>query len=55
MAKAIQSAFSNAIGKLFVRVSAFRVGPNALKMLDSGGRLTIAVQSPPQYDLRRSE
>lgn len=52
MAKAIQSAFSNAISKLFTRVNAFYVGPIAAEMLARGCRLTFAVQSPPKYDLR---
>lgn len=52
VAKAIQSAFSNAIGKLFTRINAFYVGPDAAEMLARGCRLTHAVQSPPEYDLR---
>lgn len=52
VAKAIQSAFSNAIGKLFTRINAFYVGPDAAQMLARGCRLTHAVQSPPEYDLR---
>jgi len=51
-AKAIQSAFSNAIGKLFTRINAFWVGPLAAEMLARGFRLTQAVQSPLEYDLR---
>ncbi len=52
VAKSIQSAFSNAIGKLFTRINAFYVGPGASEMLGRGCRLTHAVQSPPEYDLR---
>jgi len=54
IAKAIQSAFCNAIGKLFTRINAFYVSPGASEMLSRGCRLTHAVQSPREYDLRRT-
>lgn len=44
--------FQTALRKTFVKVRAFYVGPEALTFLKSGGRLTMAVQSPPEYDLR---
>jgi hypothetical protein len=42
----------SAVKKQFTRVRAFWVGPEALVALRSGRRLTTAVQSPPEYDLR---
>ena len=52
-AKRVQAAFSNAIGKLFVRVNAFYVGPGAHQLLEQGGRLTFNVGAPKEYDLER--
>ena len=54
MAKTIQSAFSNEIGRLFTRIGAFYVGPMAVELLARGCRLTHGVQSPPAYDLQRA-
>jgi hypothetical protein len=52
-AKRLQSAFSNAIGKLFVKVNSFYVGPDAYKLLQQGCRLTSNANSPPEFDLER--
>lgn len=43
--------FHAAIKKSFTKVKAFYVGPNALKLLESGKRLAGAVQSPKEFDL----
>jgi hypothetical protein len=52
-AKKIQSAFSNAIHKSFVRVNAYYVGPNAYELLQQGCRLTFNADAPREYDLER--
>jgi hypothetical protein len=44
-------AYRNAVRKHFVRIRAFWVGPRARSLLDAGKRLTMAVQSPREYDL----
>lgn len=50
-AKRLQSAFANAIGKLFERVNAYWVGLKAMEHFQRGGRLTHSASSPPEYDL----
>lgn len=50
-ARRLQSAFSNAIGKLFERVNAYWVGPKAMEHFQRGGRLTFNASSPPEFDL----
>jgi hypothetical protein len=49
----LQRAFESAIRKSFVRIKAFYIGQAAAVLLDSGVRLTSAVQSPREYDLSR--
>ena len=49
----LQRAFESAIRKQFVRIRAFYVGKAAEALLDNGFRLTMAAQSPAQYDLSR--
>jgi len=46
--------FQSAIKKRFVRIGAYYVGPSAVHMLKLGKRLTIAEQSPPEFDLKLS-
>jgi hypothetical protein len=48
--KAFETAFRNTFGK----IKAFRVGPEAERLLDSGARLTVATQSPITLDLTRT-
>lgn len=49
----LMRSFQSAIKKKsFTRVQAFWVGPEALGALRSGKRLSYAIQSPPEYDLR---
>jgi hypothetical protein len=52
-AQGIMKRFHSAIRKTFARVRAFYVGPKALVLLDSGKRLTGALQCPHEYDLAR--
>jgi hypothetical protein len=47
----LQRAFASAIGKLFQRVRAYYVGPQALELWHGGYRLTIGADSPSTYDL----
>ncbi len=41
------------IRKRFKRIKAYYVGPQAERMLDSGMRLTLALQTPTTFDLAR--
>ena len=45
--------FERVFKKSFAKVAAFYVGPEALDLLERGARLTMALQSPPAYDLKR--
>lgn len=51
IAKLIMKRFETAVKKLFVKIKAFHVGPNALRSLESGERLTSSVRSPREFDL----
>lgn len=44
-------AFASSIAKVFSRVRAYYVGPQALALLKDGCRLTIGANSPRDYDL----
>lgn len=50
-AKRLMSRFRDQVKKHFVRVKAYHVGPNALRLLKAGKRLTVAEQSPHDFDL----
>jgi hypothetical protein len=51
----LYKAFVTAITKGFERIGAYRVGPEAVRLMDEGYRMvTIGVGSPREYDLRRS-
>ncbi|XVJ59925.1 MAG: hypothetical protein HEQ23_11200 [Tepidisphaera sp.] len=52
IAKEIMKLFAAAIKKQFVKVRSFWVGPDALALLKRGKRLTIAAQSPAEFDLK---
>jgi hypothetical protein len=45
--------FARAIKKQFTKIKAVYVGPKACELLDAGKRLTLAAQSPRDFDLRR--
>jgi hypothetical protein len=51
--KRIFLAYSNAIGKLFIKFKAFYVGPEAFRLLRDGCRLTFNANAPAEYDLER--
>ncbi|HTP26272.1 MAG TPA: hypothetical protein VMK12_11500 [Anaeromyxobacteraceae bacterium] len=51
----LMKAFATAIRSHFRRIKAFWVGAGAERMLDSGARLTIAEQSPREFDLTRHD
>jgi len=51
-AQALMRGFINPMRKHFKRVRARWVGPQAYSEWKQGRRLTIAEQSPPEYDLR---
>ena len=50
----IMNASRAAVRKHFTKINAFWVGPEALALLHGGTRLCTAIQSPPEYDLRRT-
>jgi hypothetical protein len=50
--KLLMSRFASAIRKRFKKLKSYYVGPAALAMLVEGSRLTDALQSPPEYDLK---
>jgi hypothetical protein len=47
----LMKIFNDALRGGFTKVKAYWVGPRAMAHLRGGGRLTPAVQSPPEYDL----
>jgi hypothetical protein len=47
----LMKRFHSAIRRRFVKVKAYWVGHGALELLQSGKRLTIAEQSPKEFDL----
>lgn len=47
----LMKLFQKAIKKHFTKIRAFYVGPEAHSMLKAGKRLTIAEQSPREFDL----
>jgi hypothetical protein len=49
--QALMRAVRSRIKKHFTRVCAYWVGPEALAAFRAGRRLTMAIQSPPEYDL----
>jgi hypothetical protein len=48
----LMKLFASAFRKRFRKVKAFWVGKHALAQLESGTRLTIAVSSPSEFDLK---
>lgn len=52
-AQRLMESFDAALRARFTRVKAYWVGPCAMAWLREGGRLTPAIQSPPEYDLGR--
>ncbi len=50
-ANRLMRAFGTAIRKAFTRIEGYYLGPTALEWLKSGKRLTISVQSPPEFDV----
>jgi len=50
----LMKLLGSAVRKRFDKIKAFYVGEEAAQMLDSGKRLTIAVQSPRMLDLSRA-
>lgn len=50
-AQDLMKRFKNEMRKYFTSVRGNHVGPRALEMLRAGKRLTLAEQSPPEFDL----
>jgi hypothetical protein len=46
----LMKRFHSAIKRRFIKVKAYWVGHGALELLRSGNRLTIAEQSPREFD-----
>jgi len=53
--KALMKAFERGFKKHFTKVKAYWVGPRAFARLKDGNRLTIAAQSPRDFDLTLAE
>lgn len=51
LSQVLMKRFQASIRKMFSKVKAYYVGPQALKLLESGKRLTISAQSPREFDL----
>ena len=54
-AQTVWKPFVAYVRKSFHKIKAFWVGPHAEALLDAGKRLTIAEQSPREFDLIRAE
>jgi len=52
-ASRLMKSLRGAVRKQWKKIKAYYVGEEAEKMLDSGKRLTIAAQSPREYDLSK--
>jgi hypothetical protein len=52
-AQELYTLFAREIKKQFVKVKSYYVGPQALRLLDAGARLTPTRKSPQEYDLVR--
>jgi hypothetical protein len=52
--KTLMRCVYSVVRKDFTKVRAYWVGPDALKALRNGRRLTIAIQSPPEFDLHEA-
>jgi hypothetical protein len=50
---ALLKVVARSVRKQWVRVREYWVGPEAMKVLDMGGRLTFNLRAPREYDLRR--
>ena len=50
--QALMTTFYSTIKEHFTKIKAFWVGRNARNLLDCGKRLTIAEQSPREFDLK---
>ena len=50
-AKEILGAFEKALRRRFTKVKAYWLGPKALRALEEGKRLTLAAQTPRDFDL----
>ena len=55
VAQDLMRRFASAIRKQFIKINAFYVGPKARELFDAGKRLTIAAQSPRDFDLKASD
>jgi hypothetical protein len=51
--RALCKILANLVRQRFSKVNAFYLGSEALNAWKAGARLTIAVQSPPEFDLRK--
>jgi hypothetical protein len=52
-AQELMKLFRSALKKNFKKVKAYYIGPKALSLFQSGYRLTISAQSPPEFDLKQ--
>ena len=47
------SLFRSAVRRRFVHIKCCWVGPESVRLLDSGGRLAFDLNAPPEFDLQR--
>lgn len=52
-AKDLYAVFLREIKKQFSKIKSYYVGPEAVRLLDAGRRLSPTSKSPPEYDLTR--
>lgn len=52
-AEDLYAIFLTEIKKQFVKIKSYYVGPEAVRLLDAGQRLSPTSKSPPEYDLMR--
>lgn len=51
--RALMRRFARAFQKHFTKIGGYHVGPRAMELFETGMRLTIATQSPREFDLIR--
>jgi len=53
VAEALGRDFAREIKKRFTKIHNYYVGPNALRLMEEGWRLTLSTQTSVEFDLRR--
>lgn len=53
VSRRLMTLFARELRTRFHRIKSYSVGPEAMRMLDAGARLSSLEKSPPEYDLER--